>query len=95
MLRVSVTDLKNRLSEYLRRVKRGETIEVLERSVVIARIEGRTAPVGGEEEQLERLEREGVLRRPQGAPDLSLLDFEPIPCTADAVRTLIEERGER
>lgn len=95
MIRVDVTDLENRLSEYLRRVKRGETIEVLERSVVIARIEGATAAMGESGEVLERLEREGVVRRPRLAPDLSLLEFEPIPCTADAVRTLIEERGDR
>src|ERR1041385_3665632 len=32
MKRVSVTDLKNKLSHYLRLVKRGETLEVIERS---------------------------------------------------------------
>jgi len=39
MKRVPVTDLKNRLSEFLRFVKRGESLEVLERGIPIARIE--------------------------------------------------------
>ncbi len=95
MLRVSVTDLKNHLSEYLRRVKRGETIEVLERFVVIARIEGASRHMSDEKELLAKLEREGVLQRPRVKPDRSVLDFEPIPCDADAVRILIEERGDR
>ncbi len=40
MRRIPVSELKNRLSEFLRLVKRGETIEVFEHSVPIARIEG-------------------------------------------------------
>ena len=40
---IKITELKNRLSEYLRRVQRGESILVCDRDRVIARIE----PVGG------------------------------------------------
>jgi prevent-host-death family protein len=36
--RVGVAELKARLSEYLRRVRRGETITVLDRETEIARI---------------------------------------------------------
>jgi len=36
--RVGVAELKARLSEYLRRVRRGETITVLDRETAIARI---------------------------------------------------------
>jgi len=36
--RVGVADLKARLSEYLRRVRRGETVTVLDRDTEIARI---------------------------------------------------------
>ncbi|MBA2458780.1 MAG: type II toxin-antitoxin system prevent-host-death family antitoxin [Gemmatimonadales bacterium] len=37
-LEVGLADLKARLSEYLRRVRRGETITVLNRDIPVARI---------------------------------------------------------
>jgi prevent-host-death family protein len=95
MIRVSVTDLKSRLSEYLRRVKRGETLEVLERSVPIARIEAIRTADQDPDERVARLEREGVIRPPELPPDRSLLDLEPVPCRSDAVRALVEGRGDR
>lgn len=95
MVRVSVAELKNHLSEFLRRVKRGESVEVLEHSVVIARLE----PVGPEtvkgDERLARLEREGVLRRSKTNASRTLLDFVPVPCATDAARIAVEDRGER
>ncbi len=95
MVRVSVTELKNRLSEFLRRVKRGESVEILERSVVIARLEAVGPETVKGDEQLARLEREGVLRRSSPAARRALLDFAPVPCAVDAVRIALEQRGER
>lgn len=94
MIRVNMTELRKHLSKYLRRVKQGETVEITERSVVIARIQGVTRPTPAEE-HLDRLEREGVLLRPRREPDRSVLDLVPIPCSANATRILIEERDER
>ena len=57
MRMVKIAELKNRLSYYLRRVQRGESILVCDRDRVIARIErvGADAPAaGGDAEWLER-----------------------------------------
>jgi len=39
MIRTNISDLKNRLSHYLRLVRAGEVVEILERRVPLARIE--------------------------------------------------------
>jgi prevent-host-death family protein len=95
MRRVSVTELKNRLSEYLRLVKSGETIEVLERTVPIARIQSVREPAADGGAHLARLLRDGLVSRADGRIDRALLKKPAVPCTADAVRVLIEERGDR
>jgi antitoxin (DNA-binding transcriptional repressor) of toxin-antitoxin stability system len=68
MKSVNVAELKNRLSHYLRLVRRGEAILVRDREQVIARIEpaGGAAPVGTEAERLAALERRGAIRRAVG-----------------------------
>ena len=95
MKRVSVTDLKNRLSEFLRLVKKGETIEILERNVPIARIEGIRAESRSTNEYIEELTRRGILSRPKGKADLSFLKRPPIPCKVDVVKILMEDREDR
>lgn len=95
MRKVGVTELKNRLSHYLRLVKRGEAIEVVERSVPIARIVSLAAEPPEEDAHLARLEREGLLLPAKRRPSLDVLKHPPIPCGADPVQILIEERGDR
>lgn len=95
MKRVSVSDLKNRLSEFLRLVKKGETIEILERNVPIARIEGVRASSRSADEYLEDLTRRGILSRPRGKPDLSFLERPPVPCKVDVVKLVLEDREDR
>lgn len=94
MKRVSVTDLKNKLSEYLRLVKKGETIEIVERNLPIARLEGLRQARNWNDSHLKELERRGILRPPLVEPDPRLLDNRPpTPCSVDAVQILIEQRG--
>ena len=95
MKRVSISDLKNRLSEFLRLVKKGETLEILERNVPIARIEGIRADPRSTDAYVEELTRRGILSRPKGQADLSFLKRPPIPCKADAVQVLMEARKDR
>ena len=71
MKTVKIAELKNRLSDDLRRVQRGESILVCDRDRAIARID-RVGPgpavSGHEAEWLHRLERRGILRRGTGTP---------------------------
>jgi len=94
MKRVSVTDLKNKLSEYLRLVKKGETVEIVERNVPIARIEAVAQSRNRREIDVEDLERRGILKRPQEEWDPDFLkNRPPTPCSVDVVKILIEQRG--
>jgi prevent-host-death family protein len=77
MKTASVTELKAHLSKYLRMVRRGSEVQVLERGVPIARLVGlQGASAEKDRDRLERLERAGILRR--GTSDLSWLTKEPL-----------------
>lgn len=84
--RVRVAELKSRLSEYLRRVRRGQPITVLDRDTPIARLE----PISTGPTPL-------VVRRP--APDAPRPGDVPLPpplkLRVDVLQLLAEERGER
>lgn len=95
MIRTSVTELKDKLSKYLRLVKQGETIEIVERTVPIARIEGIAEPGAGQDDLRERLIRDGIVSAARTRPDPRLLSVPPVPCRADPAAVLIEERGDR
>jgi len=95
MKQVSVTELKNQLSRYLRLVKRGETIEILERSVPVARLEGLQGRPAGTDSHLERLRRDGIVLPAKRRPRVDLLKESAVPCRADVVQAVIDERGDR
>jgi len=83
---VRIAELKSRLSEYVRRVRRGQTITVLDRDTPVARLE----PVAGDPSRL-------MVREPAvGAPrprDVRLPT--PLKTKRDILDLLAEERGER
>jgi prevent-host-death family protein len=82
MKQVRIADLKARLSEYLRAVRRGETIAVLDRETPIAQI----VPIR---------ERSALhVRKPlPGAPPLNRVRRpEPAKLEIDIVELLLEER---
>ncbi|MEQ1857615.1 MAG: type II toxin-antitoxin system prevent-host-death family antitoxin [Longimicrobiales bacterium] len=86
MKEVRIADLKARLSEHLRAVRRGETIEVLDRDTPIAQI----VPI--RERSALRVRRPARnARRPNRVPLL-----EPAHLDVDVVDLLLEERqGQR
>jgi antitoxin (DNA-binding transcriptional repressor) of toxin-antitoxin stability system len=93
---VRIAELKNRLSHYLRRVQRGESILVCDRDRVIARIErvGPHANVpASDQDWLERLERRGVIRRGTGKLTPEWLAQRPV-VRADVVEAVLRERNE-
>lgn len=59
MERVGVRELRQNLSVYLRRVKRGETLEVTERGEPVARLE----PLREPDDPIDRLEASGLVVR--------------------------------
>ncbi|MBI2833384.1 MAG: type II toxin-antitoxin system prevent-host-death family antitoxin [Acidobacteria bacterium] len=82
MKQVRIADLKARLSEYLRAVRRGETIAVLDRATPVAHI----VPVRDR----------GALRIRKPAPGTPPPNRVPLPKPAklkvDVVQLLLEER---
>jgi prevent-host-death family protein len=94
MREVSVTDLKNRLSRWLRLVKQGETLVVVERSLPIAQIVAVERQPGSDDVLLEKLIAAGTVTRAR-RPAKSRRLPKPVPCQGDAVQALIEERERR
>jgi antitoxin (DNA-binding transcriptional repressor) of toxin-antitoxin stability system len=91
---VNVAELKNRLSHYLRLVRRGHAILVRDRDRVIARIEPAGAhglPVDDADARLADLEARGVVRRGQGGITPERFTQRP-RVKADVVGTLLRER---
>lgn len=91
---VKIAELKNRLSYYLRRVQKGESILVCDRDRVIARIDrvdARTPLADDDAEWLARLERRGVIRRGTGTLPAEWLSQRPA-VAADVVTALLQER---
>jgi prevent-host-death family protein len=82
MKQVRIAELKARLSEYLRAVRHGETITVLDRETPVAQI-------------VPFLERPALhVRRPApGTPPLNRVHLpKPLKLNVDVVELLLEER---
>ena len=100
MKKTNTADLKNKLSYYLERVRKGETILVLDRTTPVARIVPVEAPSSltpkEEDAWLRRLEASGVVRRGagKGVPEIWKTP-PPGERPVGAVDALIEERKTR
>lgn len=95
MKSVNVAELKNRLSHYLRLVRKGEAVLVRDRDQVIARIEpaGAGELATDDEEWVSSLERAGTIRRGRGTIDAKLLAGRP-RARASVVDAVLREREE-
>lgn len=99
MAGATISDVKNRLSAYLRRVRAGETVVIMDRKTPIAVL----APIGGAasvESRLEKLLAAGTLVREAGgrgeeesAPTDTLLR-QPVALKepVDLLEVLLDER---
>lgn len=93
---VKISELRDRLSHYLRLVRRGESILVHDRDRPVARIEpaGEVGSARGEDGAwLEALERQGVIRRGKGTLGPAWHKKRP-KLKADLVAALLREREE-
>jgi antitoxin (DNA-binding transcriptional repressor) of toxin-antitoxin stability system len=91
MKRATISQLKDRLSAYLKLVKSGETILVLDRDEPVARIE-RVDCESHPEGALSRLERAGLVRRATRRIPLKLLRAKAPKSKASVVEALLQDR---
>lgn len=94
MTRVSISELKAHLSRYLREVRRGGEIQVLDRGVPIARLSRLEVPSRRDADRRARLIKGGVLRPGKGEA-ASLLASKPIQLKTSLLEALEEERADR
>ena len=87
--KVKISDLKARLSEHLRHVRRGHTITVMDRDTPVAEI----VPAGKEQEK----PKIQFINVPEPGSRLGDLHFPPMdpPIEFDAVEILLEMRRDR
>ena len=95
MSTVSISELKANLSRYLREVRRGGEVQVLERGVPVARI----VPLGhvaqaDDQQTRERLISSGALRPGRGEA-AAVLAEPALTLTTSIAEALAEERAER
>ena len=90
MKQVSISKLGKQLSRYLRQVRAGETVLILDRNQPIARIE-RVADED-RDERLARLSRAGVVTPPTQPVPLDLLRGPAPAARASVLAALLEER---
>ena len=91
MSSVSVSDLKARLSHYLREVRRGGEVQVFYRGKPVARLVPATETC---DEQRERLISSGLLRPGRGDPG-AILDETPLELPTSISEALEEDRADR
>jgi len=95
MEKATISQLKARLSAYLRKVRAGQTILILDRDEPVARLE-RVASGSAErapgDDRLMRLERAGLLRRATRRLSLERLRAAAPKARASVVEALLEER---
>jgi prevent-host-death family protein len=96
MTAVSVSELKAKLSQYLREVRRGGEVMILDRGTPIAMLV--TIPAGKakehDEDRRARLIREGILR-PGTGDARAILAKPPLKLDVDLLEALDEEREDR
>jgi prevent-host-death family protein len=95
MKTVSVSELKANLSKFLREVRRGGEIQVLDRGVPVARLTNPgPASSGREDDRRRRLVSAGILRAGSGKV-AAVLDASPLELPVSLSGALDEHRSDR
>ena len=95
MAAAKLSDVKNDLSRYVARARRGERIRILIRGVAVAEIgplEAAQEREGEENSRLAELERRGLIRRGRGGLEPGILKPGPRPRGRSTSDLLVEER---
>jgi prevent-host-death family protein len=93
-MRAGVRDVKNNLSHYLRRLRRGEKVTITAHGRAVAELVPPAAGVGGRLDRYAALVADGLIRPPldHGDPLEDWPDLRMPPGTA--ARLIAEDRGE-
>jgi prevent-host-death family protein len=95
MTRVSVSELKAHLSRYLREVRRGGEVQVLDRGVPVARLTRlSTAEPTADGGKRQRLVQAGILRPGRGDVR-TILDAALVEVPTSILAALEQERSDR
>lgn len=94
MKMATISQAKNRLSELLAGVKRGETVLILERERPIARIVPVEPSERDDDERLADLERRGIIRRAARPPRRTLPPPIDWPAGDSLLDALLRDRDE-
>ena len=97
MEKTTISQLKARLSAYLRKVRAGQTILILDRDEPVARLErvgGREAGASDQDvdDRLTRLDRAGLLRRGTRRLDVERLRTAKPRADTSLLEALVDER---
>jgi antitoxin (DNA-binding transcriptional repressor) of toxin-antitoxin stability system len=93
MEKATISQLKNRLSAFLKKVRAGQTVVVFDRDQPVARLE-RIDSDGPLDEKLSRLERAGLLRRSRRPVPVETLRAPAPKAKRSVVQALLDERRE-
>jgi prevent-host-death family protein len=93
MEKATISELKNRLSAYLKKVRAGHSVLIFDRDRPVARLE-RVESGGAHDDKLGRLERAGLLRRAKSLPPLKELRAAPPKAARSVTQALLDERSE-
>jgi len=93
MEKATISELKNSLSAYLKKVRAGQSILIFDRNQPVARLE-RVEAGGHGDERLDRLERAGLIRRPSASVSLKELRASATKPRRSVTQALLEERRE-
>ena len=98
MIRASVSEAKNRLSHFIRLVRGGEEVEIMDRGTPVARIVHVSKSPGAEKEAswITEAERLGLITLPTDRESLprDFFDREKMAAGRGVLQALLEEREE-
>jgi antitoxin (DNA-binding transcriptional repressor) of toxin-antitoxin stability system len=94
MEKATISELKNRLSAYLKKVRAGHTVLILDRDQLIARLERVEGGQAQGDDRLVRLERAGLLRRAKSSPPVKALRAAPAKAKRSVTQAMLDERRE-
>ena len=93
MEKATISQLKNRLSAYLKKVRAGATVLILDRDDPIARLE-RVEAGARPADRIARLEKAGLVRRARRKLRVDRLSAAPPTAQRSVLEALLEERRE-